>query len=28
MQLELTKKTTDGILVVECAGRIVFGEES
>jgi len=28
MQLKLTKKTVDGILVVVCSGRIVFGEES
>ena len=28
MQLKLTKKTVDGILVVGCSGRIVFGEES
>jgi anti-sigma B factor antagonist len=28
MQLKLTTKTTDGILIVECNGRIVFGEES
>ena len=28
MQLKLTKRTVDGILVVECSGRIVFGEES
>jgi anti-sigma B factor antagonist len=26
--LKLTKRTVDGILVVECSGRIVFGEES
>lgn len=28
MQLKLTRKTVDGILVVGCSGRIVFGEES
>lgn len=28
MQLKLTKRTVDGILVVQCNGRIVFGEES
>lgn len=28
MQLKLTKKTVDGILVIGCSGRIVFGEES
>lgn len=28
MQLKLTKKTVDGILVLQCSGRIVFGEES
>ncbi len=28
MQLKLTKRTVDGILAVECNGRIVFGEES
>lgn len=28
MQLKLAKKTVDGILVVGCRGRIVFGEES
>jgi anti-sigma B factor antagonist len=28
MQLKLTTKTKDGILIVECNGRIVFGEES
>jgi anti-sigma B factor antagonist len=28
MQLKLTTKTKDGILIVECSGRIVFGEES
>ena len=28
MQLKLTKRTIDGILVVQCSGRIVFGEES
>jgi anti-sigma B factor antagonist len=28
MQLKLTKRTVDGILVIGCSGRIVFGEES
>jgi anti-sigma B factor antagonist len=28
MQLKLTRKTVDGILVIGCSGRIVFGEES
>lgn len=28
MQLKLTSKTKDGVLVVGCSGRIVFGEES
>ena len=28
MQLKLTKRTVDGIVAVECNGRIVFGEES
>lgn len=28
MQLKLTTKITDGILVVDCIGRIVFGDES
>lgn len=28
MQLKLTKRTVDGILVVQCNGRIVFGDES
>jgi anti-sigma B factor antagonist len=28
MQLKLTRKTVDGILVLGCNGRIVFGEES
>ena len=28
MQLKLTTRTVDGILAVECTGRIVFGEES
>ena len=27
MQLKLTKRTVDGIVVVGCNGRIVFGEE-
>jgi anti-sigma B factor antagonist len=28
MQLKLTTRTNDGVLVVDCIGRIVFGEES
>lgn len=28
MQLKLSNRTIDGILIVDCAGRIVFGEES
>jgi anti-sigma B factor antagonist len=28
MQLQLTTRTVNGILVVNCDGRIVFGEES
>ena len=28
MQLRLSTRTMDGILIVDCAGRIVFGEES
>lgn len=28
MQLKLMKRTVDGILAIECNGRIVFGEES
>jgi anti-sigma B factor antagonist len=28
MQLKLSTRTVDGILVVDCNGRIVFGEES
>ena len=28
MQLKLSTRTRDGILVVDCNGRIVFGEES
>src|SRR5271166_1183317 len=28
MQLKLATRTKDGILVVDCSGRIVFGEES
>ena len=28
MQLKLSNRTLDGILIVDCAGRIVFGEES
>ena len=28
MQLKLNKRTVDGILAIQCSGRIVFGEES
>jgi anti-sigma B factor antagonist len=28
MQLKITTRTVDGILAIECNGRIVFGEES
>jgi anti-sigma B factor antagonist len=28
MQLSLNTRTVDGILIVDCHGRIVFGEES
>ena len=28
MQLKLTKRTVDGILAIECSGRIIFGEET
>ena len=28
MQLSLNTRTVDGVLVVDCHGRIVFGEES
>jgi anti-sigma B factor antagonist len=28
MQLKLATKTIDGILIVDCNGRIVFGDES
>jgi anti-sigma B factor antagonist len=28
MQLKLATKTKDGVLVVDCIGRIVFGDES
>ncbi|HEY7098478.1 MAG TPA: STAS domain-containing protein [Terriglobales bacterium] len=28
MQLRLSTRTIDGILIIDCAGRIVFGEES
>jgi len=28
VQLRLSTRTLDGILLVDCAGRIVFGEES
>src|SRR5258708_2955970 len=28
MQLKLATRTKDGVLIVDCTGRIVFGEES
>lgn len=28
MQLKLSTRTMDGIVIVDCSGRIVFGEES
>lgn len=28
MQLKLNLRTVEGVLVVDCAGRIIFGEES
>jgi anti-sigma B factor antagonist len=28
MQLKLATRTVDGILIVDCVGRIVFGDES
>jgi anti-sigma B factor antagonist len=28
MQLKLATRTKDGILIMDCSGRIVFGEES
>ncbi|HEY1462865.1 MAG TPA: STAS domain-containing protein [Terriglobales bacterium] len=28
MQLKLNTRTVDGVLVVDCSGRIIFGEES
>jgi anti-sigma B factor antagonist len=28
MQLKVATRTKDGILVVDCSGRIIFGEES
>ena len=28
MQLKLTRRTVDGILAIECKGRIVFGDEA
>jgi anti-sigma B factor antagonist len=28
MQLSLSTRTIDGIMIVDCAGRLVFGEES
>jgi anti-sigma B factor antagonist len=28
MQLRMSTRTVDGVLVVDCSGRVVFGEES
>lgn len=28
LQLKLSTRTIDGVLIIDCAGRIVFGEES
>jgi len=28
MQLRLSTRTIDGVLIVDCGGRVVFGEES
>lgn len=28
MQLKLSTRTVDGVLLVDCSGRIIFGEES
>jgi hypothetical protein len=28
MQLKLSTQTEDGVLVIDCIGRIVFGDES
>ena len=28
MQLRLSNRSMDGVLIIDCAGRIVFGEES
>jgi anti-sigma B factor antagonist len=28
MQLRMSTRTVDGVMVVDCSGRIVFGEES
>lgn len=28
MQLKLSTRTIDGVMVVDCSGRIIFGEES
>ena len=28
MQLSLSTRTIDGIMIVDCAGRLIFGEES
>ena len=28
MQLKLNTRTVDGVLIVDCSGRLIFGEES
>jgi len=28
MQLKMSTRTLDGVMVVDCSGRLVFGEES
>lgn len=28
MQLKLSTRTVDGVLIIDCSGRIIFGEES
>lgn len=28
MQLKLSARNVDGVLIVDCAGRVIFGEES
>ena len=28
MQLKISTRTLDGVLIVDCSGRVVFGEES